>query len=78
MIWIIAKNEWLKAGIIDFKDLHDTFRRVLDKHVPFEKKYGMTNEQTFKHKEPNQAITAKSKCTNRYLKSKSEIAKQSK
>ena len=38
----------------------------------------MTNEQTFKHKEPNQAITAKSKCTNRYLKSKSEIAKQSK
>lgn len=38
----------------------------------------MTNEQTFKHKELNQAIAAKSKCRNRYIKSKSEIAKQSK
>ena len=50
---------------------------MLDKHAPLKKRYVWASQQSFMDKELNQVIMVRSKLRNEYIKSKSEIDKES-
>ena len=63
------------SGRTNFKDLHDTLQKVMDKHAPLRKRYVRANQQNIMDKELSQAVMVRSKFRDKYRKSKSEINK---